>query len=193
MKAIFKRKNDGYVYLEADWLGTIPEFKVLLDRSKGPLYDKNNNPSRAMKDFTYIFLMYDFDSPYFKGTTEERERLSLKDSGLTRAKVNSDEMLQDACRKYQLIIESRSPAIRAYRQLQRANEDKLMFLAGIDLGATTDGGTPKWRMREVDDVIKAQPQVLGALKEVYTLAQEEVSSETTLRGEAIKGYDEDPE
>lgn len=185
--------EDSLVELNVEWISMIPEFRALLQRSKGPLNGRDRFNTRAVKEFTYIYLRYDFNSPYFKDTEEVKEYRAVSDSGVSEEILLSDEFIKDACRKYVEIQNSVSPAIRSYERLKEANQYKLNFLETIDLHATTEGGAKRHSMKEIDDTIKAQPSVLKALGEIYDLAKEELKGEVGLRGEATKGYDEDPD
>ena len=71
----------------------IDEYEILLVKEFADLWDKNRNKCKddkngdlrikAFKEFTYIFLMLDYKSPYFKYAERDKHEAALVDSGLT--------------------------------------------------------------------------------------------------------------
>lgn len=60
----------------------IKEFKALLDR------DTSKLKTKAFREFTYIYLMIDWKSPYSDFSDVERHEAALIDSELTESEFN---------------------------------------------------------------------------------------------------------
>lgn len=182
------------VDINVPWVSTVPEFRALLLRDHG---NKKDGPGRykrkALRDFTFIYLMYDFDSDIREWGEEEKLAEACRRTDRQTWQVEQDEELQDAIRAYINIMEKKSSAYMTYQKLKRANENGLFFVENIDLAETTDNGYPKYKYKEISDAIKAQPAVEEALDKIRTLAHKQLSGGTGIRGENIKGYDEDPD
>ena len=85
----------------------IKEFKALWDKNRNKCKeDKSGNERvKAFKEFTYIYLMLDFKSPYYKYLEQEKHEAALLDSGLTEEDLKNPEFI-DAYNKYQEILDS---------------------------------------------------------------------------------------
>ena len=60
---------------------------------------------RAYKEFTYIYLVLDFKSPYFKYLEKDKHEAALVDSGLTEEDLKDEDFLA-AYHKYQEMQET---------------------------------------------------------------------------------------
>jgi hypothetical protein len=54
---------------------------------------------RAFREFTYIYLALDWQSPYADFSEQERHQLSLNDAKMTEEEFNNPEF-RAACRKF---------------------------------------------------------------------------------------------
>lgn len=94
---------------------TLNEFEIVLVREFGELMKVERNKCdedphgtrrlRAFREFTYIFLMLDWQSPYAAYSEYEKHQAALGDSGLTDEEWD-DVFFKSACRKYKEIQES---------------------------------------------------------------------------------------
>lgn len=191
---LLKMGDDYMVTINEVWISTVPEFLAILQRDRGNAKD---GPSRfkrkAHRDFTYIYLMHDFDSDLSEMDYDEKEAEACRRTDRQPWQVQEDQLLQDAIRAFIKIQDNKSQAYRTYQKLQSANDRALAFIENLDLSETTDNGGVKYKPSEITTFIKSQPQVMKAMDEIKELARKQLSGEVGLRGQATKGFDEDPD
>lgn len=191
---LLKMGEDFMVDLNEVWISTVPEFRELLMRDRG---NKKDGPGRykrkAHRDFLFIWLMYDFDSDLLELNEDEKELEACRRTDREPWQVQEDQILQDAIKAYIRIQDNKSSAYRTWHKLKSANDKGLQFIESIDLDATLESGAAKHKYKEISDAIKAQPGVEKALDEIKSLAKKQLSGDAGVRGDAIKGFDEDPD
>lgn len=173
----------------------IDDYSILLVKEFAKLWDPKRNICkedkkgelrlRAYKEFTYIYLVLDFKSPYFKYLEQDKHEAALADSGLSEEDL-SDEDFLNAFRKYKEIIET-DPYLRllkaAYRHLHKMEVE----LDEIDYSERDIDGKPIYKMGEQlknFDQIGKQYTVLKSLEEQYKTSQE---AEAKVRGDVELG------
>ena len=79
----------------------IKEFAALMDPARNKCKEDKTGIKRlkAFKEFKYIFLFFDWTSPYFQFPEQERNTEALADAELS-AQEFEDEIFKKACRKY---------------------------------------------------------------------------------------------
>ena len=100
MKFFIYDNVNGNVQLNSEGLLVISEFANLLsnDRNKTKEDKLGKKKERAFREFTYIYLFIDWESPYFNFSEEERHKASLDNSKLSEVEFN-DELFRAACKK----------------------------------------------------------------------------------------------
>lgn len=186
MIELFTMGDNYMVTLNKEWISTIPEFRALLARDKGgPTDGSGRFKKQATREFTYIFHLYDFRSPFEKYKEEERIHDVEEMTGVTQKIVDNDPALQDAIVRYKKFVANCSKSIRGLRSLERV----------IDvMWDSFDSMDP-----ETIDVTKTQanitnmPKTLEAMKKLEDLVKQEIEGDTGMRGDAEKGHEEDPD
>jgi len=194
MIKLFEMGDNYMVSLNKEWISTIPEFRRLLARDKGGPGDGSGKyKKQATREFTYIFHMYDFRSPFENYAEKEREDEALAISGLTKAKVNSDKDLWAAIEKYQERLANSSKTLQGLRSMKYAIDKMYDYLETIDFTERDEKGALVNNPKTIQAIIKDMPSVSKSLNELEELVKQEMEGEVGLRGDAEKGYDEDPE
>lgn len=194
MIKLFEIGENNMVQLNKEWISLIPEFRKLLARDKGGPGDGSGKyKKQATREFTYIFMMYDFRSPYENFKHEEREAEALRCSELTKGRVESDGDLWAAIRVYQKLLDNSSKILQSYRKMKGTVDHVSDYLETVDLNERTDTGSKVHSIKEVQDAIKNQPTTIKALAEMEEAVKQELEDGSGLRGDATKGYDEDPD
>ena len=80
----------------------IDDYTILLVKEFAKLWEPERNKCKedkkgekrllAFKEFTYIYLVLDFKSPYFKSPIKDRQEAALIDSGLTEKNLQDPEI-----------------------------------------------------------------------------------------------------
>lgn len=193
MITLFELGDNNMATLNKEWISLIPEFRKLLARDKGgPADGSGKYKKQAMREFTYIYHMYDFRSVLENYTEEEREAQALEWSDLTKGKVASDGDLWDAIRMYQQLMKKVSPSLQSWRSMKLTAKNTDDYLNTVNLNDRTDAGAKIHSIKEIQDGIKGMPEVWKAVVKMERQVQDEISG-TGLRGDAEKGGDEDPD
>lgn len=168
----------------------IDDYSILLVKEFAKLWEPERNKCkedkkgeqriRAFKEFTYIYLVLDFKSPYFKYLEKDKHEAALADSGLSEDDLKDEDFL-NAFHKYKEIIET-DPYLRLLKSAYRHLHKMEVELDQIDYSERDCDGKPIYKM---SDQLKnyaeigKQYAVLKTLEEQYKTSQE---AEAAVRG-----------
>lgn len=168
----------------------VKEFKALLNdaRNKCPEDKTGKRHLRAFKEFTYIFLMLDFKSPYFRYLEKDKHDAALLDSELTSEDLKNPEFV-NAFNKYQEIQDA-DEILLLIKTAQRTLYKTRVFLDNIDYSEVDDMGRPIYKpkdvMADIDSISKMRKNLL-ALEEEHKSSLGQTSN---VRGGVELGFDE---
>lgn len=186
MTELFTLGDNYMVTLNKTWISTIPEFRAILARDKGgPTDGSGRFKKQATREFTYIFHMYDFRSPFENYKAEERVSEVEEMTGITAGDVEKDEALQAAIARYKDLLDNCSPTLRGLRTLKSAVDKMWDYFEDVDY-AVAD-------IKKVQDSINNMPKTQETIKKLEDLVKMEMAGDTGMRGDAEKGVEEDPE
>lgn len=168
----------------------VKEFKALLDdkRNKCPEDKTGKQHLRAFRELTYIFLMLDFKSPYFRYLEKDKHEAALIDSELTSDNLK-DPIFIAAFQKY-LEIQEADEILLLIKTAQRTLYKTRVFLDNIDYSEIDDMGRPIYKPKDVmADInsISAMRKNLLALEEEHKSSLGQTSN---VRGGVELGFDE---
>ena len=168
----------------------IKEFKTLWDKNRNKCKeDKTGNERlRAFKEFTYIYLMLDFKSPYYKYLEQEKHEAAISDSGLTDEDLKNPEFI-DAYNKYQEILYS-DPILSLIKTAYRTLYKTQVFLDSIDFTEIDDMGKPLYKPKDVMLDISTIGKMREALNELEEKHKNSLSADSNVRGDVELGFDE---
>lgn len=128
---IFEFEDNGLVLNKTSIL-LVTEFAALWDVMRNRIDgDKTGyKRNRAYKEFTYIYLMYDWQSPYKNYSEQQRHEEALKDSQLTEKQL-TDEKFLAACKKYQEMQDT--PQVRMLKGVYKSCDELTLFYNTADL------------------------------------------------------------
>ena len=186
----FKYDNDnGEVVLNDEGILLTKEFKALLDvkRNKTPEDKTGKSKLRAYKEFTYMYLFFDWESIYFNLSEKDRHESAMEDSGLTEEEFN-DELFKSACRKYDEIQNS-SISIRLLKAAMMSVETVIHYLQNVDINERDPlTGKPIFKTKDLIAEIKGSKDVIVGLKELEAQVKKELDQDNGLRGNAELGF-----
>lgn len=156
----------------------VPEFKCLFER------DKTKNKTKVFSEFTYIYLMLDWNSPFKEYSDVEREKESLISSGLTEKDI--DTSVVAAMNKYNEI--KNSNRILRYIKSTWTLLDKLdEYCNTVDLTSTIDEGPQRGRLihsvRDARDTAKQMEELINKAKNLPNIFKEEMEDNIQVRGD----------
>lgn len=179
---------NGDVSIEEASILVIKEFAKLLEveRNKTKEDKTGKKKLRAFKEFTYIYLFFDWESPYFQYPEQERHEEALKDSGLTDTEFN-DLTFRCACQKYQEIQES-SLDIKMLKAAMSAVDKQIFYLENVDLQERDPvTGKPIFKSKDLIAEIKGCKDLISTLRELQVQVKRGLEVENNLRGNAEVG------
>ncbi len=177
------RIDDSSIFL-------VKEFKALLDPKRNKCKEDKSGNDRllAFKEFTYIYLMLDFKSPYYKYLEQEKHEAALLDSGLIEEDLKNPEFI-DAYNKYQEILDS-DPILSLIKTAYRTLYKTQVFLDSIDFTEIDEMGKPLYKPKDVMLDISTIGKMRISLKELEEQYKNELSADSDVRGGVELGFDE---
>lgn len=167
----------------------INEFKLLWDKDRNKCKEDTSGTKRlrAFREFTYIFLMIDWLSPYSQFDEQERHEASLLDANLSKEEW-ADPTFRGACRKYKDIQES-SKALKFIKAAQGVVDKITDYFNDLNLDER-DPQThkPIYKTKDVISEMQNASSVIEELKNLEVMYKKEIqATDTTIRGDAELG------
>lgn len=188
---VYDSANDDIRINEPEIL-LIKEFDILYskERNKSPKDKKGEFKTRAFNEFKYMFLYYDWTSPYSQFLSKDRHEAAKIDSNLTDKELEDKDFL-NACKKYEELQNS-SLAIRLLQAARKAVENSIFYLEHIDLGERDqETGKPIYKFKDLIAEIKGCKDILDGLNGLEVQVKKELEVSTGLRGDAEAGLFDD--
>lgn len=183
MKFFVYDNVNGNVAIEEESLLLTLEFKNLLEESRNKCTaDKTGKKKlRAFKEFKYIYLFFDWESPYFQYAEQDKHNESLKDSELTQEEFE-DIKFRLACQKYQ-DLQNSSLDIKLLKAAMSAVEKQIFYLENVDLQERDPmTGKPIFKSKDLIAEIKGCKDLISSLRELETQVKRGLEVENSLRG-----------
>lgn len=189
MKFFNFNKDIGDLEIQAEEIFLVSEFKALLkdERNKSKTDKTGHLKERAFREFTYIYLFLDWESPYFNFPERDRHEASLQDSGLSEMEFN-DEVFKDACRKYDELQNS-AISIRLLKSAMKSVETLIYYLEHVDVNERNPAdGKPIYKTKDLIAEIKGCKDVIVGLEELEKQVKKGLEQDTGLRGNVEAGF-----
>lgn len=171
----------------------IKEFSLLfgLERNKTKDDPTGVRKTRAFREFTYIWLMLDWKSPYADYPEQVRHKDVLVDSGLTQEEFD-DPLFRAACRKYRELQES-SITVRMFQAAQNTVVKFIDYFNSIDPQERDPvTGKPIFKVKDIMTEVKGLSELLDNLKALEIQVKKEQSGEDEdVLGDARSGTFDD--
>jgi hypothetical protein len=191
MKFFQYDKDNECVALNDIGILAIKEFAALMEttRNKTKSDKTGKNKEKAFKEFQYIYLFLDWESPYFSLPEQDRHEGALQDSGLTNDEFNDPEF-KSACKKYDELQNSSIP-LRLLKSAMNAVESQIYYLNHIDLNERDPlTGKPIFKSKDLIAEIKGCKDLIVTLNELEQQVKKEIEPSNGLRGNMEAGtYD----
>lgn len=173
--------------LNKDEILLIREFAELWDpqRNKMPGDLRGGERRLAFREFTYIYLMCDWESPYKNFSDNERHNEALYDSSLTE-KQFEDAKFQRAVKKYKDIQETHMA--RLLKSAYRAVDELRLFYELVNLQERDDKGMPVHNAKQVLDSLGGLGKVISSIEQLEEVVRKQKeASGKVLRGDVEPG------
>lgn len=188
MKFFIYDNVNGGVEINDESILTVREFAVLMELERNKTKDDKTGKKkeRAFKEFKYMYLFIDGQSPYFQFPEQDRHAEALLDSGLTTEEFN-DPVFREACRKYDSLQNS-SLEVRLLKAAMNAVENQIQYLENVDLSERDPAtGKPVFKSKDLIIEIKGCKDIITSLRDLELQVKKGENSETKLRGDVEQG------
>lgn len=176
------------VVLNDEGILLIREFATLMNPERNKCKEDKTGLKklRAFKEFKYIYLFFDWNSPYFQYMEQDRNTEAFADSGLTKEEFE-DELFREACRKYDVM--QNSSKIGNLLKASYNTIDKIThYLNTIDLDERDEvTGKPIFKTKDVIAEMSSASKLIDAIKVLEVSFKKEIEPEGALRGDAAPG------
>jgi len=190
MVKIFQYNNvDGSVELNTPEILLVKEFGALMDDARN-ICDEDKNGKlklRAFREFTYIYLALDWQSPYADFDEQERHALALQDAHMSDSEFNNPEF-RAACRKFKAIQDS-TRSIRLLRAAQETVDKFMDYFHNIDPEERDPlTGKPIFKVKDIMAEISSLSKVQDELNTLESMVKKEIAETSQLRGGYEDGF-----
>jgi hypothetical protein len=167
----------------------INEFEALMENERNKCKDdpKGIHKLRAFREFTYMYLMLDWQSHYAQFSEQERNTAAKQDAELTEDEYN-DPTFRAACRKYRELQES-ARDIKLIKAAQNKVDELIdYFNHGSDLSERSEDGKPIFKAKDIMAEMSLVSKVLDELDDLESRVKKKQKAATGLRAGAVEGY-----
>ena len=184
-----------FIYDNATNTLRIDDYSILLVKEFAKLWETERNKCkedksgelrlRAYKEFTYIYLVLDFKSPYFKYLEMEKREAALADSGLTEEDLKDEDFLA-AYKKYQE-IQNEDPILSLIKTAYKTIYKMQVHLDSIDFELTDVDGKPIYKPKDVIADLTSISKVRAELQTLEELHKTNQEAAAKVRGDVSLG------
>jgi len=176
----------------------IDDYSILLIKEFAKLWEPERNICkedkkgekrlRAFKEFTYIYLVLDFKSPYFKSPIKDRQEAALVDSGLTEKDLQDPDFAA-AYQKYEELQDA-DPILTSIKVAYRTLYKFQVYLDNIDFSEVDIEGKPIHKAKDVLASIGEISKMRTQLQDLEAQHKTDLAAQSKLRGDVELGlYD----
>ena len=184
-----------FIYDNATNTLRIDDYSILLVKEFAKLWETERNKCkedksgelrlRAYKEFTYIYLVLAFKSPYFKYLEMEKHEAALADSGLTEEDLKDEDFLA-AYKKYQE-IQNEDPILSLIKTAYKTIYKMQVHLDSIDFELTDVDGKPIYKPKDVIADLTSISKVRAELQTLEELHKTNQEAAAKVRGDVALG------
>lgn len=179
--------EDYNIILNKEEIILVKEFAEIfsLKWNQGEPGDKDGRKrERAYKLFSYIYLVYDWKSPYSEFSAQEKHEAALEDSGINPDLLKEPEV-KAVIDKYLEMQDSR--ITKLLKAAYRAADELRLYFTLVDLQERNEDGKPIFAAKDLMSNISSLANTVSSLQELEIMVKKEKDSEKALRGQADPG------
>lgn len=167
----------GKIKLNPDILA-IPAFGEIWDA------DKTKSKNKAMKEITYIYMMCDFNSPYYT-YPEYRRRTEVARDILGSEDAKIEKRLLEGMQKYKDF--QQTPSMYLLEKSKTAIYKMADYFDEVDFKEVDDTGRPVYIAKDVSANLEKLGKIIESFDKVEEKVKKEVKSESRIRGGGTEG------
>lgn len=183
MKYFEVDRSTGEVSINDASILLIKEFKALVEKTRNITKDdkKGEFGLLAQKEFAFMYLYIDWESPYFKFPEEDRLQSSIEDSQLTNDEMQ-DPLFLAACEKYEA-LQDKIVELRLLKSCMITVENIIYYLEHVDVNERNpNDGKPIYKTKDVIAEIKSARDLIKTVRDLEKEVKEGTQEEIGVRG-----------
>lgn len=181
--------NSGTLELNTPEILLVKEFEALIDKERNKCKEdpEGKYNLRAFREFKYIHLAINWQSPYADYPEQERHNEALKDAKITEQEWNNPEF-RAACRKYRALQES-NRSIKMLNAAQNTVDKFVDYFNNIDPEERDEQtGKPIYKVKDIMAEISSLSKVHEELKILEGQVKKEIEETSSIRAGAVDGF-----
>lgn len=189
MKYFEVDRSSGELELKDASILLIEEFKELLEPTRNITKEDKTGKFRhlAQKEFIFMYLYLDWESPYFKYPEEDKLQTSIEDSKLTDEEMQ-DPLFLAACEKYE-DLQNQILELRLLKSCMVTVEKIIYYLEHVDVNERNEvDGKPIYKTKDVIAEIKSARDLISTVRELEKEVKEGTTDKVGVRGDIALGY-----
>ena len=146
--------------------------------------DKSKNKEQALKELAFIYWMYNWNSSYYKGYPDDKERLiHVTETVFNKDKWKQDNIVNIACKEYQKLQELEYPGLSDLKTARKTLNSLKEFLDSLDPNERNKSEGLVLKPAEIYQAISKMSEALIAVDKM----EKKIKEDLTLTDSKIKG------
>lgn len=184
-------KENNEIMLDKEFIHMVPEFKTILVKDKGSPGDADGRKKlMAKKKFFYIYLMEDYASIFENYEEYEKRSQAMSMLELTEKDIDADVLA--ALDKYRELQANATKSLKLLRAVKKSITQLEKYYEEIDFSDTDKKGELVHNPNTFLQGLQRLPDVLEAMAKLEYLVKKELQDGDGVRGNTLKGLNEDP-
>lgn len=179
---------NGEIVLVEESFYLIKEFNALLDTKRNiSATDKTGKKKeQAYKEIKFMFLFFDWDSPYFQFAEADRYNEAFLDSALSLSEME-EPVFKEACRKYDE-LQNTSKIGNLLKSSLKTVDKITNYLDNIDVEERDPlTGKPIFKIKDIIAELKGAKDLIDTIKSLEMSFKKNMEPEGRLRGDKEAG------
>lgn len=183
MKYFEVDRSTGDLIIKDETILLIKEFKDLLQPERNIMTGDRTGDLKllAQREFAFMYLYLDWESPYFKFPEEDKLQSAIEDSQLSKTQMQ-DALFIRACEKYE-DLQNQIVELRLLKSCMSTVENIIYYLEHVDVNERdTQFGKPIYKTKDVIAEIKAARDLIKTVRDLEKEVKEGSQDEIGVRG-----------
>lgn len=183
MKYFEVDRSTGDLTIKDETILLVKEFKDLLQPERNIMTGDRTGDLKllAQREFAFMYLYLDWESPYFKFPEEDKLQSAIEDSQLTKTQMQ-DALFIRACEKYE-DLQNQIVELRLLKSCMSTVENIIYYLEHVDVNERdAQFGKPIYKTKDVIAEIKAARDLIKTVRDLEKEVKEGSQDEIGVRG-----------
>lgn len=163
---------------------TIKDFKALWSR------DTSKTKEKAIREFSYIYFLVDWNSVYQSIAEDERHAMLKEDLDLGDT-WEPDHLVIQAKKRYEELQETAT--MKYARSVRRAFWDMVTYFESVDYKERDNKGQPVYKIQDVTKAMADSGRLVETVKKLEAIVKKEQLESSRVRSGDELGAFEDPD